>query len=105
MREVESILASDPIAREEFEALAATDVKWRACARSASFHPTVDLPVVKEEAISLRAIATFVVLLIVMQFFLEQLDVLALTVALNAAAFALVLIGVVFLVKNQKALA
>jgi hypothetical protein len=54
---------------------------------------------------SLRAIATFVVLLIVMQFFLEQLDVLALTVALNAAAFALVLIGVVFLVKNQKALA
>lgn len=99
MREIESILASDPIARAEFEALAAADANWRKSARSAAFHPNVDLPFPSEDAISIRMIGVVVASLIIMQYVLKQLDVIALTLALNGVALAIVLIGVVFLVK------
>ena len=99
MREVESILASDPIARAEFEALAAVDADWRTSARSAGFRPNVELPFAMEDPISLQMVAAFVVLLIIMQFALNQLNVLALALALNGVALAVVLIGVVYLIK------
>lgn len=91
-REVENILSSEPAARAEFDAIAAADAGWRSYARSAAFHPRVSLPAQRDGAIPIWVVVAFVGVLIAMQFALERLGVLALTVALNGAAFAIVLI-------------
>jgi anti-sigma factor RsiW len=100
MREVENIIASDPIVRAEFDALASADRNWRASARSAAFHPKVDLSRASaapspRNAISMRGVFAFVAVLIIMQIVLRKIDIMTLTLALNGVAFTLVLFCVI----------
>jgi anti-sigma factor RsiW len=89
--EIEAVLAGDPAARAELDALAAADAVWRASARSAAFRPRVEMPARGAGVVSMRLIALFVAMLIVGEGVLRLLDVPRVALAFDGVALGVVL--------------
>lgn len=97
MREIEEILASEPIARAELSSLTADDIAWRAAARAAAFRPKVSLRLTRESAIVIGSAALFLALLLIAQSLMRWFDVLNFMLLFNGIALTVLLTGLVLL--------
>jgi len=93
--EAEAALASDPLLRAEYHALANADSAWKSAAHFAGFVPNTQLPHRKSLKSSPLAIATILVLLAVLRIAPKLGDVIAWGLFFHAAALAVILPWVV----------
>lgn len=104
-REVRQQIDTDPALRWEFEELSAADASWRKAAAALAFTPRVELPIAREAAADstgwLPSLATATGLLILVRIVLKLAGSEALMFGLPAMLLALLLVGVVGLVRAE----
>jgi anti-sigma factor RsiW len=102
LREVEAALARDSSLRADYEVLANADRAWKSIARSAEFVPRTQLRSARSLTNSRFAIATVLVLLVVLRMMPKVIDVVAWGIVLHAAALVLLLQWVVRMARESQ---
>ena len=95
IREVEAALATDPLLRAEYHALADADRAWKSAAHIAAFVPNTQLPSGSPLTRSPSAITAILVLLVVLRITPKLGDFVAWGLIVHAAALVVVLPWVV----------
>jgi hypothetical protein len=101
VREIEAVLARDPALRADYEALANADSSWKSTARLAAFVPKTQLRISKSFTHSPFAIATVLVLLVVLRMTPKLTDAFTWALILHATALAIALQWVVRMSREE----
>lgn len=101
VRELEAVLERDPALRAEYEALANADRDWKSAAGLAAFAPNTQLQISKSFTHSPLALATVLVLLVVLRMTPKLTDVFAWGLVLHAIVLAIALQWVVRMARED----
>lgn len=106
VKQIEEMLVTDGRLREELESLRKLDVQFRAAARTAAFPISVQLP---ETSVTSKAavgtVAMLVLALVVVKMAPKFVGGFAFGIALHSVALSVVLIGVIWIISRNTAVA